>query len=249
MDHVAKGFKIFFWNARSLINKIDQTRLVVDEKMPQIFCINKTWLKLQIPDTMISINEYTLIRSDRLIKNTLGYTKRVGGLALYVKNGISFVTLDNQTHTSSGADLEVQTVRINRKLTRPMYIISIYQPPTGNIDTMYTFLTELPSSLDDLDRATIIMGVDFNIDFHKPKSHGVKTIKKLAKRFSLEMQIKDPTRPLYNDSTLDQILTNSKIIKASGTLDLNLSDHVPIFINIKKTEIHIFQNHIHWPYL
>ena len=78
------------------------------------------------------------------------------------------------------------------------------------------------------------MGGDFNIDFHKPKSHGVKTIKKLAKRFALEMQIKYPTRPLYNDSTLDQILTNSKIIKSSGTLDLNLSDHVPTFINIKK---------------
>ena len=149
-------------------------------------------------------------------------------------NGISFVTLDNQIQTSSGADLEVQTVRINRKLTRPMYIISIYRPPTGNIDTMYTLLTELLSSLDDLDRATIIMGGDFNIDFHKPKSHGVKTIKKLAKRFALEIQIKDTTRPLYNDSTLNQILTNYQIIKSSGTLDLNLSDHVPIFINIKK---------------
>ena len=115
-----------------------------------------------------------------------------------------------------------------------MYIISIYRPPTGNIDTMYNLLIELLSSLDDLDRATIIMGGDFNIDFRKPKSHGVQTIKKLSKRFALEIQIKDPTRPLYNDSTLDQILTNSKIIKSSGTLDLNLSDHVPIFINIKK---------------
>ena len=76
MEDVTKGFKIFFWNARSLINKIDQTRLVVNEKMPQIFCINETWLKSQIPDTMISINEYTLIRSDHVIKNTLGYTKR-----------------------------------------------------------------------------------------------------------------------------------------------------------------------------
>ena len=203
MNEISKGFKIFFWNARSLINKIDQTRLVIEEKRPNIFCINETWLKTQIPDSMLSINDYTLIRSDRMFKNTRGYTKRGGGLALYVMNDINFVNLDNQIHTSSGSDLEVQTVRINRKLTRPMYIISIYRPPTGNIDTMYNLLIELLSSLEDLDRATIIMGGDFNIDFHKPKSHGVQTIKKLSKRFALEIQIKDPTRPLYNDSTLD----------------------------------------------
>ena len=233
MNVIPKGFKFFFWNARSLLNKIDQTRLLIEEKRPSIFCINETWLKTQIPDSMLSLKDYTLIRSDRTFKNTLGYT-RGGGLALYVKNGINFVNLDSQPHTSSGADLEVQTVRINRKLTRPMYIISIYRPPTGNIETMYNLLTELLSSLDDLDKATIIMGGDFNIDFHKPKSHGVQAIKKLSKKFALETQIKDPTRPLYNDSTLDQILTNSKIIKSSGTLEINMSDHVPIFINIKK---------------
>ena len=61
-------------------------------------------------------------------------------------------------------------------------------------------------------------------------------MKKLAKRFSLEFFIKDPTRPLYNESTLDQILTNCKIVKASGTIDTSISDHVPIFINIKKSK-------------
>ena len=71
-----------------------------------------------------------------------------------------------------------------------MYIISIYRPPTGNIDTMYTLLTELLSSLDDLDRATIIMGGDFNIDFHKPKSHGVKTIKNLLRDLHLKCKLK-----------------------------------------------------------
>ena len=50
----------------------------------------------------------------------------------------------------------------------------------------------------------------------------------------MEFFITDPTQPLYNESTLDQILTNCKKIKASGTIDTNISDHVPIFINIKK---------------
>ena len=91
------------------------------------------------------------------------------------------------------------------------------------------------SNLDNIDKATIVIGGDFNIDFNKAKSQGVVLMKKLAKRFSLEYLIKDPTWPLYNDLTLDQIFINSKIIKASGT-ETNISDHVPIYINIKKVK-------------
>ena len=99
---------------------------------------------------------------------------------------------------------------------------------------MYTILSELMSNLDNIDKATIVFGGDFNIDFNKAKSQGIVLMKKLAKRFSLESLIKDPTRPFYNDSTLDQIFTNLKIIKATGTLDTTISDHVPIYINIIK---------------
>ena len=115
-----------------------------------------------------------------------------------------------------------------------MYRINVYRPSTGNLDTMYTALTELLSNLNSIDKATVVVGGDFNIDFNKHKSQGVLLMTKLNKRFSLEFFITDPTRPLYNESTLDQILTNCKIIKASGTIDTNISDHVPIFINIKK---------------
>ena len=54
------------------------------------------------------------------------------------------------------------------------------------------------------------------------------------KRFSLDSLITEPTRPLYNEAILDQILTNTKFIKASGTIKTNISDHTPIFVNIKK---------------
>ena len=144
--------------------------------------------------------------------------------------------MDEPPFTNSGADIEYHTVKINRKCTKPMYIINVYRPPTGNLDTMYTALSELLSNLNSIDKATVVVGGDFNIDFSKHKSQGVLLMKKLAKRFSLEFLITDPTRPLYNESTLDQILTNCKIVKASGTIDTNLSDHVPIFININKSK-------------
>ena len=92
-------------------------------------------------------------------------------------------------------------------------------------------ITELISNLENQDKATLIIG---DIDFSKRNSQGSVIMKRLAKRFSLEKQIKKPTRPLYGEAIIDQIFTNSQIIKQLGTLDLSISDHVPIYINIKK---------------
>ena len=236
MEAVIKGFNKFFWNARSLFNKIDQFKLLLNKHTPQVFCVNETWLKPQIPNSLISINSYDVSRTDRNTPNVHGYTKRGGGLAICIKHGTSYVTMDESPSTNSGADIECQTVKINRKCTKSMYIINVYRPPTGNLDTMYTALSDLLSNLNNINNATVVVGGDFNIDFNKHKSQGALLMKRLSKRFSLEFLITDPTRPLYNESTLDQILTNCKIIKSSGIIDSNISDHVPIFINIKKSK-------------
>ena len=139
--------------------------MLIDDNSPQVFCVNETWLKPQIPDPLLSTNGYKLIRLDRSVTNTQGYTKRGGGLAMYNKQIVNYVILNNQPFATSNIDLEFHTVKINRKHTRLMYIVSIYCPPSGNLDSMYTLLTELLSNLDNADKATIIIGGDFNIDF------------------------------------------------------------------------------------
>ena len=56
-----KGFKVFFWNAR---NKLAQLRIVLNDYLPNMFCISETWLKEQIPDGMVSIPDYSFVRLD-----------------------------------------------------------------------------------------------------------------------------------------------------------------------------------------
>ena len=51
-----KGFNIFFWNARSLYNKLESFRLFVGEHTPDVFCVNETWFKNNMPDSMISLD-------------------------------------------------------------------------------------------------------------------------------------------------------------------------------------------------
>ena len=57
------------------------------------------------------------------------------------------------------------------------------------------------------------------------------------KKNSLRQIVEDPTRPLYNEAIIDLILTNTNKAQMSGTLDWNLSDHLPTYINIKKGKV------------
>ena len=48
--------------------------------------------------------------------------------------------------------------------------------------------------------------------------------------------IKDSTRPLSSDAIIDLIFSNCQHIDSSGSLDWNISDHIPVFVNIKKNK-------------
>ena len=118
-----------------------------------------------------------------------------------------------------------------------MYVVNLYRPQNGNLERLYKMISELFTSIEDLDKTTLIIGGDFNIDFGKPNSKGAVIMKKLAKRFSLEKQVNKSTRPLYGEAVLDQIFTNSRIVKQAGIIDGNISNHVPVFIVLKKDKL------------
>jgi hypothetical protein len=45
-----------------LVPKVDELTLVVVSHNPDIICITETWLKNQIPDDVVQIHDYTLLR-------------------------------------------------------------------------------------------------------------------------------------------------------------------------------------------
>ena len=57
---------------------------------------------------------------------------------------------------------------------------------------------------------------------------------KKRRRNTLRQVIDNAIRPLYSDAIIDFILTNTNKAQSIGTLDWNLSDHLPTFIDIKK---------------
>ena len=80
---------ILYYNARSLLPKLDNLILAIDIFKPHIICIVETWLSSEITDCEISIPGFQLFRCDR--------NRHGGGVLAYVSNMFSVTVLPSPT--------------------------------------------------------------------------------------------------------------------------------------------------------
>lgn len=125
--------------------------LVIDHK-PDIILITETWLHEVIPDTEIAPPGYSMVRRDR--------DGRGGGVALLVKKGIIYSSLD-------AAD-GIEAVWIKTKLNnRTVFIGGVYRPPSSPVEYILQLRRFMDSHFREKDN--IILLGDFNlpaIDWH-----------------------------------------------------------------------------------
>ena len=82
---------ILYYNARSLLSKLDELRATVALEQPHIVCIVEAWLSPDIADNKLQICGYQLVRLDR--------SRRGGGILMYVNDVFSFrVLLESGPH-------------------------------------------------------------------------------------------------------------------------------------------------------
>jgi Endonuclease-reverse transcriptase len=76
------NLKCIFFNARSIVNKLDDLMLIANKEDPDVIGIAETWLHKDIGNGEINLEGYTFFRRDResCIKT------RGGGVLLYVRN-------------------------------------------------------------------------------------------------------------------------------------------------------------------
>ena len=195
-----------------------------------VLCISETWLHKRIADEQIVCKGYNLIRLDRERNNA---AIRGGGLCIFIKEQYSFVECVETCSNMSNSDIELQTIQIKLKFTRPIFIANLYRPPNGNVEVFSKALHTLLTHIDTLGCTDIFIGGDFNIDY-SIAGGSRKMIKDFEKTFGLKQLIHSSTRPLYSTAIIDLILTNTKEIGAFGILDFNISDHSPVFIQRKR---------------
>ena len=88
------NLSIFYYNARSILPKLDNLAATCQVFTPDIVCIVESWLCSDICDSEISLVDYSIVRLDR--------SRHGGGIILYIKNNLNF---DIISHGALGLEL------------------------------------------------------------------------------------------------------------------------------------------------
>ena len=229
IDHLKsmKGVKMVHVNTRSLFGKLDQICNAFSDM--DVIVISETWLNPSIPDSSIAIPGFSIIRQDR---NCLS-GKRGGGLCIYVKSKFKMDMLDNTLYMTT-KDFEIIGITLKHPFIKPFKIIGVYRPPTGTHKVLLEHLDKCLMDIVNPRVETFILG-DFNIDYSLNTIKKRYGLDKLESKFNLKQIINTYTRQTQTTNTIiDWIYTDCPHVAKSGTLNLNLSDHLPIFLVRKK---------------
>ncbi|XP_035691380.1 uncharacterized protein LOC118426221 [Branchiostoma floridae] len=181
-------------NARSLLPKVDELTVVAEQTGSSVLGITESWLRPDIPDSVVDLNGFVLHRKDR----TGGGD---GGACAYVRSSIPHSRLvDLEDDSFECLWLRIRPDRLPRGVNSIITGV-LYNPPPGTIrckpDT--EVISYLCKSIQSAEMKYPLSGVilmgDTNQLKHQP----------LCTRCRLKQVVKSPTR---GQNQLDSIFTN-----------------------------------------
>ena len=119
-------FSVLYFNARSILPKIDFLRVLCSMYKPDCICIVESWLSSDILDSELCIHGYDIIRRDR--------SRHGGGVLLFINS----VFTHNLVFTGS-PELELAIVTV-RLLSASLNNSPFYGPPDFHTDNLLTAL-------------------------------------------------------------------------------------------------------------
>ena len=115
-----------------------------------------------------------------------------------------------------------------------MVICNLYRPPQGKHKLYLEYLETCLERIDYIRNDLFIMG-DVNIDALDTTASNAKELKECLSQCGLTNHIREISRfANAKNSCLDHIYSNCNIVNECGTLNVSISDHVPVFLNRKK---------------
>ena len=231
-----KGFSLIHLNIRSLLRNVDEFQKQMNGF--DIIAITETWLTERADDRLLTFPNYSFIRRDRKYLNRNNKTKKGGGIIIYFKAILEpyITTIDHDVNNKHIEELWVQCSRPGHK----KFILGVvYRPPAGEVATCIKEIDKVLlitlSKGNPTDKELYLMG-DLNIDYSKGGDVNKLRLKTLETKYNLSQIVKVPTRITLNSkSIIDLILTtlSPELIVNSGTLNIVISDHLPVYL-IKK---------------
>lgn len=226
-----KGIKLVHLNIRSFLANIDEAKVDLLDGLLDIVAFSETWLHSQCSNNLLQVTGYNLFRHDRKTVAQNGKVKRGGGIAVYIRDEFD-VRLWPSLNVSN-ADLELLCISCKLGNNKRINLLVTYRPPTGKLQSAIDMLTGNIAELRSLTSGEVVVIGDFNVDLlsNNVQSRNLATF---AVSSGVSQLIECPTRITGTSSTLiDHLYTDIAHVSSKGTLNYNVSDHLPVFL-IKK---------------
>lgn len=202
-------------NVRSLVKHFQDFKQLVYNKF-DIIAVSETWLTADIPDDIITLNGYYLLRRDR-------GDRKGGGIAVYIKHYLKVKIINNlQPHNSEQLWLSIS-------LNNYTYAFGIlYRPPKFPANQ---FLSELENSLGIISPKYdhLICTGDININCLDTSDNLVQTFDNILNCFGLKQIVEEPTRYSPTSCKIIDIICCSEDIKINNvsvsSLSTTFTDH------------------------
>ena len=229
------GFHICHFNIRSLLPKIHEIKKLLCNKNIHVITLSETWLSSNIDTKELLIEGYNFFRQDRSYKinNKKKKSKRSGGVGIYVREDI-LVDQNSMKHLNKNTvNLEALWIVCKFTKMRNFIIGNFYRPPQGNKTSFINYVLDISDELKNNKKAEKFILGDVNICL-KNDNNISRNLVESMKICGFRQVIKVSTRLGKTCSLLDHIYTDSTNILDHGVGDLNISDHLLVWITRKK---------------
>ena len=217
IQHISKhkGFKLATINVRSLLNKIDQLRIILHNQPIDILSVNETFLDCTIPTSQLMINGYVFERYDR-------GSRHGGGVGFYIRNTVKYELHKHEIVLKLG--IEALFIKVKLPNRKPMIVGTMYRPPSANVQYFDNIVDVLEHIITDIE--CVIMG-DLNYNYILDENVCSSPISYLSQLTGLSQLVTEPTRVTMTSSTLIDVIlsTMPSMHIATGVVNLALSDH------------------------
>lgn len=215
---VKTSLKCCFLNARGLLGKLDELKVMIFELGLDIIGISETWLSEEVENVEITIDGYRLFRKDRF---TVKKGKH-GGVLLYIRDDIITCEYDDLNKSKS----ESIWCKIVNKTDRNVDIVVgvCYKSPAAEAEE----IDELFKVLQKASKGEVMIMGDFNYpginwETYESNSHGHAFLDLVMDNF-LHQHVQEPTR---ENNILDLVLSSNEgmVEKLEVKEHLGNSDH------------------------
>ena len=242
-DHGTEGITVLFQNVQSLLSKLDEISIILEEQNPDVIGLTETWLDGSHGEGDFSFSTYSTEFKLRSKKPNRG------GVLIYIHKRLKYTVLCPPRHHNN-CKCENLWVRIHGgKASERDLIIGITYRSHQNIGTI--FVEHFKADLEYIvafQQPTIILG-DFNFDLNT-KSSIVTSYKDSLEGFFFAQLVTEPTRITENSSTIiDHLWTNEEEIIINYAVETGLSDHKMIKATCDLKIQHVKRPKFHMPFL